>query len=425
MDEEWRSNLIDYSTDFDKANDILDDMGFTVRDAEGYRTYGNGTTIEIHFIGYSPAGVLVAEAYTDHFKEIGIKVLYHNLELSVMQNHRQGNPGFPYNIYPLTTYGGSGLYWRMGSPGSSIWIPKDAYLWYHKEMRYGPTYFTNVPAWVADGDTIFNLTENTLLLRQEGVIPDEEYAKEARKLSWYVNSQLPGMIPRDHAGMPTIWNMDLIYELPPLDDDIWTDGLGYTAEMLLIARGMIRPLVWLSVEDTPGGSISLATGEYRQGRGDEVTLTATPDEGKTFAGWELDGSIVSTETEYTVTLNDDSSIIALFETAIVNVVLTTSSTDGGTVSPSPGDHTYVKGQQATLTATPSEDYDFAGWEIDGSIVSTTTTYTLTMDDDITVEGTFEYNPITEPPPPPPYELYAIIAVLAIVVVAVLVYAMRK
>ena len=52
------------------------------------------------------------------------------------------------------------------------------------------------------------------------------------------------------------------------------------------------------------------SGEYEQG--EEVTVTAVEDEGKTFVEWQINGESVSTEKTYTFTAKEDVCIVAVF-----------------------------------------------------------------------------------------------------------------
>ena len=64
----------------------------------------------------------------------------------------------------------------------------------------------------------------------------------------------------------------------------------------------------LTVSAGEGGTVSTEGGEYEEGT--EVTITATPDEGYQFVGWE--GSD-STENSITITMGGDLEISAIFE----------------------------------------------------------------------------------------------------------------
>ena len=64
----------------------------------------------------------------------------------------------------------------------------------------------------------------------------------------------------------------------------------------------------LEVTAGEGGTVSTEGGTYDEGT--EITITATPDEGYEFVGWE--GSD-STEASLTITFGEDYTFMALFE----------------------------------------------------------------------------------------------------------------
>jgi hypothetical protein len=68
------------------------------------------------------------------------------------------------------------------------------------------------------------------------------------------------------------------------------------------------PIYTLTITTGEGGTISSEGGEYEEGT--EVEVTATPNEGYRFGGWEGNDS---TNESLTVTLNSDQTLQALFE----------------------------------------------------------------------------------------------------------------
>lgn len=81
----------------------------------------------------------------------------------------------------------------------------------------------------------------------------------------------------------------------------------------------------LTVTTSEGGTISSEGGSYDEGT--EVTITATPDEGYEFIGWEGSGSVSNT---LTITLNENISIQAIFR----EITETDSETENATTGAS-------------------------------------------------------------------------------------------
>ncbi|MEM3465421.1 MAG: hypothetical protein QW566_03005, partial [Candidatus Jordarchaeales archaeon] len=154
--------------------------------------------------------------------------------------------------------------------------------------------------------------------------------------------------------------------------------------------------------------LSIAPGKYEYGKGDKVTITATPSSRYRFERWEVDGTPAGTDTTLTITMDKSHRVKAVFS-AILYKTLTVLPVEGGTLSIAPGSYEYETGQTVTITATPSSGYNFERWEVDGSPAGTSTTLTITMDTDHTVKAVFARIP---------YEMYiGIVAVIAIIAVA--------
>ena len=134
-----------------------------------------------------------------------------------------------------------------------------------------------------------------------------------------------------------------------------------------------------------------------------VTLTATPSSGSTFAGWSA-GGCSGTSTTCMVTMNQDRSVTATFNTPTPTPQHTLSVSVGGTGSgtvsgpsvscPGTCSAIYAQGSQVTLTATPATGSTFAGWS-GGGCSGSAPTCTVTMSSDQSVTATFN----TIPPPP--------------------------
>lgn len=117
--------------------------------------------------------------------------------------------------------------------------------------------------------------------------------------------------------------------------------------------------------------------------GAEVTLTAVPNDGYHFVGWQ-DGNA---DNPRTVIVTADATYVATFEADAPDEVfytLTVTSTDPSMGSVL-GGGMYEAGAEATLTATPNEGYRFVGWQ-DGNADNPRT---VTVTADATYIATFE------------------------------------
>jgi uncharacterized repeat protein (TIGR02543 family) len=126
--------------------------------------------------------------------------------------------------------------------------------------------------------------------------------------------------------------------------------------------------------------------------GTSVTLTATPANGYTFAGWSGDctgaGSCV-------VQMNSNKSVTATFSQNAVDYRLNTSKTGNGTVSVNPAGTScgsncseYKTGTNVTVTATAASDYTFTEWS---GACQGTGACTITMSANRSVSATFTQN----------------------------------
>ncbi len=131
------------------------------------------------------------------------------------------------------------------------------------------------------------------------------------------------------------------------------------------------------------GSVSPTSGTYEEGS--VVTLTATPDDGYIFSEWSGDAN--GSSSSVSVIINSDISVVATFIEDIPGPVyfdLIVNVIGNGTVSTTGG--TYEAGTDVTITATPDSDAQFIEWI--GDVISTSSTITVSMVEDITVTATF-------------------------------------
>ena len=122
-------------------------------------------------------------------------------------------------------------------------------------------------------------------------------------------------------------------------------------------------------------------GEYTHG--DTVTLTATPAEHYVFVNWTAGETVLSTENPYIFTLEKDVELTANFA---LDTHTVTATAENGTVT---GAGEYTHGTEVTLTATPTEGYEFVNWTAGKDTVSTEATYTFRVEADVNLVANFQ------------------------------------
>ena len=130
--------------------------------------------------------------------------------------------------------------------------------------------------------------------------------------------------------------------------------------------------ITVTANPTEGGTV---TGGGTYDHGTTCTLTATVNEGYTFANWTKNGQVVSTEAEYSFTVTAAGDYVANFNIITYQITASANPTEGGTVE---GAGTYNHGTTCTLTATANEGYTFVNWTKNGEVVSTETEYSFTV-----------------------------------------------
>ena len=172
-------------------------------------------------------------------------------------------------------------------------------------------------------------------------------------------------------------------------------------ETLTVATGSLSSNVTLSGEVTPntgtqytitvvanpteGGTVA-GGGTYYEGS--HRDLTATPATHYTFTGWQLNGSIVSTDNPYTITVTGDATYTAVFD-PMTEHSITLNQVTGGTISASPA--AAYMGDVVTLTATPESGYFFEAWTVvdaSNNVITVTDNQFTMPDSDVTVTATF-------------------------------------
>jgi hypothetical protein len=119
-------------------------------------------------------------------------------------------------------------------------------------------------------------------------------------------------------------------------------------------------------------------------QGQSVPVQALPDTEYGLIYWELDGTNVGQANPYSVLMDNNHTLHAVFMPAHT---LTITATAGGTTSPPPPSYVCEAGTNVTVTAIPDTYYILDHWELDG-VNRTDNPINVTMDKDHTLHAVF-------------------------------------
>ncbi len=139
---------------------------------------------------------------------------------------------------------------------------------------------------------------------------------------------------------------------------------------------------------TAGGTVT-GGGSYNYGA--SCALTATANQGYTFTNWTENGNVVSTNANYTFTVNANRTLVANFTANTYTINVSANPSNGGTVN---GSGTYTYGQSCTVVATANTGFTFTNWTENGNVVSTNASYTFTVNANRTLVANFTANTYT-------------------------------
>ncbi len=114
-----------------------------------------------------------------------------------------------------------------------------------------------------------------------------------------------------------------------------------------------------------------------------VSIKAIPDSNYEFVVWE--GSLSGNDNPVDITMTCSKKITANFYRPIYT--LTINPSDGGTTTPSVGNHSYYKGTDVSITAIPDDGWQFDGWSGE-TVESDNATIPLIMDNNKTIQANF-------------------------------------
>ncbi len=117
-----------------------------------------------------------------------------------------------------------------------------------------------------------------------------------------------------------------------------------------------------NIDPEGAGSVSFNPDEQYYYTGEEVELTATPEDGYVFLNWRKDGSELSSENPLSFTMPaNDVAITARFiaeEASAYTLALAIAPEEGGFAI---GDGQYEAGENVNINAQPAPFYEFIGW----------------------------------------------------------------
>jgi len=142
----------------------------------------------------------------------------------------------------------------------------------------------------------------------------------------------------------------------------------------------------LTIIASTGGTTSPAPGIYVYASGSYVPVTALPYANYKFVKWQLDGGDVGSANPYTVYMDGNHTLHAVFQ--LLTYRLTILSSTGGTTDPAPGIHIYVNGSYASVTALPDTYYILDYWLLDGNPAGSANPISILMMDDHTLKPIF-------------------------------------
>ncbi len=146
--------------------------------------------------------------------------------------------------------------------------------------------------------------------------------------------------------------------------------------------------ITVAANPSDGGTV---TGGGTYNNGESCTVTATANTGYTFVNWTENGSAVSTNASYTFTVEGDRSLVANFTLNSYTVAVSANPSNGGSAT---GGGTFTHGQSCTVNATANTGYTFSNWTENGSVVSTSASYTFNVESNRTLVAHFTENTYT-------------------------------
>ncbi len=143
-----------------------------------------------------------------------------------------------------------------------------------------------------------------------------------------------------------------------------------------------------SVAPDPAGTV---TGAGSYATDESATVEATPAKGYVFVAWKENGAAVSETAQYTFSVSGNRDLTAEFRKAEYPVTVTASPEDAGTVT---GAGTFEFADNAKVTATAKDGYQFVSWAKGDAVVSTNAEYSFDVTENVALVANFEKIDVT-------------------------------
>ncbi|MCR5588157.1 MAG: T9SS type A sorting domain-containing protein [Bacteroidales bacterium] len=159
-----------------------------------------------------------------------------------------------------------------------------------------------------------------------------------------------------------------------------------TGDRTLVANFTLNSYnVSVTANPSQGGTVT-GGGAYQHGA--SCTVSATANNGYTFANWTENGNVVSTNASYTFNVTSDRTLVANFTQQNYTITLSANPSNGGTAT---GGGAFHYGDNCTITATAANGYSFSNWTENGNVVSSNANYTFTVTGNRTLVANFTLN----------------------------------
>ena len=130
--------------------------------------------------------------------------------------------------------------------------------------------------------------------------------------------------------------------------------------------------VTVTANPAAGGTVS-GGGTFNYGQ--SCTVHATANTGYNFINWTENGSPVSTDADYTFTVQGNRNLVAVFGVGSFVVTATCDPVAGGIIT---GAGSYNYGETCILSVAPNANYTFVNWTENGVEIGTDPTFSFTV-----------------------------------------------